>query len=55
MQYKSPSALLEISFKGKAADLWDRWPAEAKASFKILEASDTNITLDNKNVKTANE
>jgi hypothetical protein len=54
MQYKSASALLEVSFKGKATDLWDKLPVEAKASFKLLEAGDNNITLENKNAKAAN-
>jgi hypothetical protein len=55
MQYKSASALLEVSFKGKATDLWDKLPVEAKASFKLLEAGDNNITLENKNAKAANQ
>lgn len=55
MHYKSSSALLEVCFKGKAADLWDQLPAGAKASFKLLEAGDTNITLEAKSARAVNQ
>jgi hypothetical protein len=45
MQYKQSAALLDISFKGKSADLWDKLPAEARSPFKLVEAGDYNITL----------
>ena len=53
MQYKSSAALLEVSFKGKATDLWDKLPADAKSPFKLVEAGDNNITLENKGIKDA--
>jgi hypothetical protein len=53
MQYKASNALLEVSFKGKATDLWDRLPAEVKSPFKLVEAGDNTITLENKAVKDA--
>lgn len=53
MQYKATNALLEVSFKGKASDLWDKLPAEAKTSFKMVEATDNMLTLENKNAKQA--
>lgn len=46
MQYKSSLALLEVSFKGKATDLWDKLPAEAKAPFKIVEAGETSLMVE---------
>jgi hypothetical protein len=55
MQYKSGAALLEIPFKGSAVDLWDKLPPDAKAPFKLLEAGDTNITLENKAAKTTHQ
>lgn len=53
MQYKSSNALLEVSFRGKATDLWDKLPPEVKNPFKLIEAGDNNITLENKSVKDA--
>ena len=55
MQFKSSSAVLEVSYKGKATELWDKLPAEARAPFKIVEAGDNNITLENKKAKTASQ
>ena len=55
MQYKGGAALLEVPFKGKAVDLWDTVPTDAKAAFKLLEAGDNNITLENKAAKTAHQ
>jgi hypothetical protein len=49
MQYKQSSAMLDISFKGKSADLWDQLPNEARTPFKLVEAGDFNITLQYKN------
>ena len=46
MQYKASSALLEVSFKGKATDLWDKLPAEAKTPFKIVEAGETTLMVE---------
>jgi len=45
MQYRQSVALLDISFKGKSADLWDKLPTEARSPFKLVEAGDYNITL----------
>ncbi|MGZ3850176.1 MAG: hypothetical protein ACXVKI_13625 [Flavisolibacter sp.] len=53
MQYKATSALLEVSFKGKASELWDKLPAEARAPFKILEAGEGTLTLENRSAKEA--
>src|SRR6476661_7482275 len=49
MQYKQSAAMLDISFKGKSAELWDKLPIEARSPFKLVEAGDYNITLLYKN------
>ena len=46
MQYKASSAFLEVSFKGKATDLWDKLPAETKTPFKIIEAGETSLMVE---------
>lgn len=45
MQYKSSNAVLEVSYKGSSAELWDQIPADSKKAFKIVEANDNNMTL----------
>jgi hypothetical protein len=55
MQYKGGAAMLEIPFKGSATDLWDKLPPDAKAPFKLLEAGDNNISLENKAAKMAHQ
>jgi len=52
MQYKSATAIMQVSFKGKSTDLWDKLPQEAKEPFKLLEADDNNIKLQHKSAKT---
>jgi len=46
MQYKASSATFEISFKGKATDLWDKLPAETKTPFKIVEAGENSLMVE---------
>jgi hypothetical protein len=46
MQYKGSSAMLEVSFKGKATDLWDKLPDDAKTPFKIVEAGENSLMVE---------
>ena len=46
MQYKASSAMLEVSFRGTATDLWDKLPAETKAPFKIVEAGENSLMVE---------
>lgn len=48
MHYKSSTAIMEISGKGKATDIWDNLPARTKSAFKMLEAGDNNIIVKQK-------
>lgn len=48
MQYKASVAKIELSFKGKSIDLWDQLPPESKKAFKIIEANDNSLMLENK-------
>lgn len=48
MHYKSSTAIMEISGKGKATDVWDNLPAFTRSAFKLLEAGDYNLILKQK-------
>jgi len=52
MQYRSATAIMEVMFRGKSTELWDELPRESKDPFKLIEASENNITLKYKNEKT---
>jgi hypothetical protein len=45
MQYKAETAILEISYKGKSSELWDKLPGDVKEPFKLIEADDNSIKL----------
>jgi len=49
MNYKAPNAVLEVSFKGKATDVWDNLPVATRSAFKLLEMTDNSIMLKQKN------
>jgi hypothetical protein len=51
MRYKSASAMLAVSYKGKSTDLWDQLPVDARKAFKLVEAGDNTLTLQHKDVK----
>lgn len=48
MHYKSSTAIMEISGKGKATDVWDNLPAHTRSAFKLMEAGDYNLILKQK-------
>lgn len=48
MHYKSSTAIMEISGKGKATDFWDSLPAHTRSAFRLMEAGDYNLILKQK-------
>lgn len=48
MHYKSSTAIMEVSAKGKATDVWDNLPLHSRIAFKLLEAGDYNLILKQK-------
>jgi hypothetical protein len=50
MHYKSSTAIMEISGKGKATDVWDNFAhSKHEVHFKLLEVGDNNIIIKQKN------
>jgi hypothetical protein len=50
MQYNSGNATIKVAFKGRASstDLWDNLSPVTKQPFKLINASDNNLTLEYK-------
>ncbi len=51
MHYKSSTAIMEICYKGKATDVWDNLPPATKTAFKLMETSENNIILKQKDTQ----
>jgi hypothetical protein len=51
--YKANSAVFDVSYKGKASDLWQDVPQNSKQVFSIVSLSDTAINLNYKYATTA--
>ena len=54
-EYKSGTATIEISYKGKPSELWQDVSKDAKKSFKLVEMGDDNIILEYRNSKNSSE
>ncbi|HXR83303.1 MAG TPA: hypothetical protein VN722_03260 [Hanamia sp.] len=44
-EFHSNTITLKVPFKGKPTDLWDQLPSNSKMPFKLIDATDNNITL----------
>jgi hypothetical protein len=51
--YQQNMALLDVSYKGKASDLWQNVPQSSKQMFSVISMNDTLINLNYKYASTA--
>jgi hypothetical protein len=55
MEYKSGTAMIQFSFKGKPSEVWEEVPKSTRQLFKLTEAGDNNIIVEYKNPKSPSE